>query len=103
MGRAERTASVQKKPRAMRFSRSGGITASYVTEAIYELPQPAIRIDKEAAVRGFGLSLAEGFRIEAECFNRPIWNSATVGGCASSLSETTRIAVAISRFARRVW
>src|SRR5829696_7335331 len=37
---------------------------------IAALPQPAIRTDKEAAVRGFGLPLDEGLRIEAECFNR---------------------------------
>jgi len=34
------------------------------------LPQPAIRTDKEAAVRGFGLPLPEGLCVEAECFNR---------------------------------
>ena len=39
---------------------------------ICRLPQPAIRTDKEAAVRGFGLPLPEGLRIEAECFNRLI-------------------------------
>jgi enoyl-CoA hydratase len=39
---------------------------------ICQLPQPAIRTDKEAAVRGFGLPLPEGLRIEAECFNRLI-------------------------------
>lgn len=37
---------------------------------IAELPQGAIRTDKEAAVRGFGEPLDEGLRIEAECFNR---------------------------------
>ncbi|MFZ5569069.1 MAG: enoyl-CoA hydratase/isomerase family protein [Thermodesulfobacteriota bacterium] len=37
---------------------------------ICRLPQPAIRTDKEATVRGFGLPLQEGLRIEAECFNR---------------------------------
>jgi enoyl-CoA hydratase len=37
---------------------------------IAALPQPAIRTDKEAAVRGFGRPLDEGLRIEAECFNR---------------------------------
>lgn len=37
---------------------------------IATLPQPAIRTDKEAAVRGFGLPLDEGLRIEAECFDR---------------------------------
>jgi len=35
-----------------------------------ELPQPAIRTDHEAVVRGFGRPLDEGLRIEAECFNR---------------------------------
>ena len=34
------------------------------------LPQPAIRTDKEAVIRGFGQDLKEGLRIEAECFNR---------------------------------
>src|SRR3954454_13049163 len=34
------------------------------------LPQPAIRTDHEAVVRGFGRPLDEGLRIEAECFNR---------------------------------
>jgi len=37
---------------------------------IAALPQPAIRADKEAAIRGFGQDLREGLRIEAECFNR---------------------------------
>ncbi|MEL6674796.1 MAG: enoyl-CoA hydratase-related protein [Bacteroidota bacterium] len=32
------------------------------------LPQPAMRTDKEAAYRGFGESLKEGLRIEAEIF-----------------------------------
>ena len=41
-----------------------------LAHAIAALPQPAIRTDKEAAVRGFGEPLAEGLRIEAECFNR---------------------------------
>ncbi len=37
---------------------------------IAALPQPAIRTDKEAVVRGFGRPLEEGLRIEAECFDR---------------------------------
>ncbi len=37
---------------------------------IAALPQPAIHSDHEAVVRGFGESLDEGLRIEAECFNR---------------------------------
>ena len=41
-----------------------------LAQRIAALPQPAIRTDKEAAVRGFGQPLDEGLRIEAECFNR---------------------------------
>jgi len=41
-----------------------------LAEYICSLPQPAIHTDKEAAIRGFGLPLREGLRIEAECFNR---------------------------------
>jgi enoyl-CoA hydratase len=37
---------------------------------IAELPQPALRTDLEATVRGYGLPLEEGLRIEAECFDR---------------------------------
>jgi enoyl-CoA hydratase len=44
--------------------------AQELARMIAELPQPAIRTDKEAAVRGFGLPLPEGLRVEAECFNR---------------------------------
>lgn len=47
---------------------------------ICTLPQPAIRTDKEAALRGFGLPLSEGLRIEAECFNRSIHHPATLEG-----------------------
>jgi len=41
-----------------------------LAQFIAGLPQPAIKNDKEAAVRGFGEPLREGLRIEAECFNR---------------------------------
>ncbi len=34
------------------------------------LPQPALRTDLEAAVRGFGRPLEEGLEVEAECFDR---------------------------------
>jgi enoyl-CoA hydratase len=51
-----------------------------LAEYICRLPQPAMRTDKEAAVRGFGLPLAEGLRIEAECFNRSIHDPATLEG-----------------------
>lgn len=47
---------------------------------IASLPQPAIRSDKEAAVRGFGQSLQEGLRIEAECFNRSFYRAETIEG-----------------------
>lgn len=43
-----------------------------LARSIAALPQPAIRTDKEAAVRGFGRPLEEGLRLEAECFNRLI-------------------------------
>jgi enoyl-CoA hydratase len=39
-----------------------------------------MRTDKEAAIRGFGLPLTEGLRIEAECFNKSIFNPATIEG-----------------------
>lgn len=51
-----------------------------LAQFICQLPQPAMRTDKEAAVRGFGLPLVEGLRIEAECFNRSIHDPATREG-----------------------
>jgi enoyl-CoA hydratase len=54
---------------------------------IAALPQPAIRTDKEAAVRGFGRPLEEGLRIEAQCFNK--------------LLETPEIAEGVRRFVER--
>jgi enoyl-CoA hydratase len=54
---------------------------------IAELPQPAIRTDKEAVVRGFGRPIDEGLRIEAECFNR--------------LLDTPEIAEGLRRFNER--
>jgi enoyl-CoA hydratase len=47
---------------------------------IAALPQPAVRTDKEAAVRGFGRPLEEGLRIEAECFDRSIFSPETAEG-----------------------
>ena len=44
------------------------------------LPQPAMRTDKEAAVRGFGLPLKEGLVIEAECFERSFYHHDTLQG-----------------------
>ena len=39
---------------------------------IANLPQEAIRTDKESVMRGYGRPLGEAFQIEAECFNRLI-------------------------------
>ena len=47
---------------------------------ICSLPQPAIRTDKEAAIRGFGESLDEGLRIEAEKFLDSIYEPETMEG-----------------------
>jgi enoyl-CoA hydratase len=54
---------------------------------IAALPQPAIRTDKEAAVRGYGRPLEEGLLIEARCFNR--------------LLETPEMAEGVRRFVER--
>ncbi|HVF53416.1 MAG TPA: enoyl-CoA hydratase-related protein [Actinomycetota bacterium] len=43
-----------------------------LAEDVARLPQPALRTDKEAAIRGFGLPLDEGLKIEADCFNRSL-------------------------------
>ena len=68
---------------------SGGCVerALQLAEEIAALPQPAIRTDKEAAVRGFGRPLEEGLRIEAQCFNR--------------LLETPEMAEGVRRFVER--
>ncbi len=58
-----------------------------LAEFIAELPQPAIQTDKEAAIRGFGLPLADGLRIEAQCFNRSIHHSATREGLRQFLAR----------------
>jgi len=44
------------------------------------LPQPAMRTDKEAALRGFGESLEEGFKIEAGLFLDSIFKPETTEG-----------------------
>jgi enoyl-CoA hydratase len=68
---------------------SGGCVdrALQLAEQIAALPQPAIRTDKEAAVRGFGRPLEEGLRIEAQCFNR--------------LLESPEMAEGVRRFVER--
>jgi enoyl-CoA hydratase len=42
--------------------------ATEMAEAICELPQGSIRTDKEAVMRGIGMPLEEGFRIECAVF-----------------------------------
>lgn len=54
---------------------------------IAALPQPAIRTDKEAAVRGYGQPLEQGLLIEARCFNR--------------LLQTPEMAEGVRRFVER--
>ena len=51
-----------------------------LAESIAELPQPALRTDREAAIRGFGMPLAEGLTLEAQCFNRSIADEETLEG-----------------------
>jgi enoyl-CoA hydratase len=52
------------------------------------LPQPAMRTDKEAAVRGFGKPLDEGLRIEAGCFFRSIKEPETLKGLEQFINRT---------------
>ena len=58
-----------------------------LAQEIAALPQPAIRTDKEAAVRGYGRPLEEGLTIEAQCFNQ--------------LLQTPEMAEGIRRFVER--
>jgi enoyl-CoA hydratase len=68
---------------------SGGCVerALELAAEIAALPQPAIRTDKEAAVRGFGRPLEEALRIEAQCFTR--------------LLQTPEMADGVRRFVER--
>ena len=76
----------QRLPRIVGFRRAmdlivtGRVIDAAEAERIAALPQPAIRTDKEAAVRGFGRPLDEGLRIEAECFERSIFSAETLEG-----------------------
>lgn len=51
-----------------------------LAHAIAALPQPALRSDKEAAVRGYGVDLPTGLMIEAQCFTRTIGGPVTREG-----------------------
>jgi enoyl-CoA hydratase len=54
--------------------------AIQLAETIAALPQPALRTDLEAARNGYGRPLEDGLRIEAQCFNRSIFNPETQEG-----------------------
>jgi enoyl-CoA hydratase/carnithine racemase len=73
---AERIGLVNKVvPRGQSFE-----AALELARFLCTLPQPAMRTDKEAAVRGFGLPLDEGLTIEAQCFNKSIFQPETMEG-----------------------
>lgn len=59
-----------------------------LAEFLCTLPQPAMRTDKEAAVRGFGMPLEEGLLIEAECFFKSITAEDTEAGLRQFLERT---------------
>ncbi|MEL7450444.1 MAG: enoyl-CoA hydratase-related protein [Pseudomonadota bacterium] len=61
-------------------SGQGLARAVELAKFIATLPQPAIRSDKEAAVRGFGRPLDEGLRIEAACFHLSFFQPETQEG-----------------------
>ncbi len=61
--------------------RGQGLAAAMeLAETLCSLPQPAMRTDKEAAVRGFGRPLHEGLSLEARCFFRSIVAPETAEG-----------------------
>jgi enoyl-CoA hydratase len=62
-------------PSGQALSRARELAAFIAT-----LPQPAIRTDKQAALRGFGRPLDEGLRIEAACFNELIGSQEMLEG-----------------------
>jgi enoyl-CoA hydratase len=51
-----------------------------LAHAIAQLPQEAIRTDKESVARGYGRPLGEAMQIEAECFNRLLGSPDMVEG-----------------------
>jgi enoyl-CoA hydratase len=51
-----------------------------LAQLIAQLPQEAIRTDKESVLRGAGRPLREALQIEAECFNRLIGSAETQEG-----------------------
>ena len=77
--------------------------ARELAHAIAALPQPAIRTDKEAAVRGFGRPLDEGLRIEAECFNRLLDGPEMAEGLRRFNERDHPDRRAAARRRRRVW
>ncbi len=59
---------------------ANSVRQHFVAKFICDLPQQAIQTDKEATVRGFGLPLSEGLKIEAQCFNRLIGSAEMAEG-----------------------
>jgi len=51
-----------------------------LAEFLCTLPQPAMRTDKEAAVRGYGMPLEDGLQIEARLFYQSIGTDETIEG-----------------------
>ncbi|MCB0828275.1 MAG: HD domain-containing protein [Solirubrobacterales bacterium] len=72
----EVTRSGHSLPRALELART-----------IAELPQPALRTDLEATIRGFGRPLDEGLAVEAECFNRLLGGPEMLSGARSFLDR----------------
>ncbi|MBK5110857.1 MAG: enoyl-CoA hydratase/isomerase family protein [Thermoleophilia bacterium] len=58
-----------------------------LARTIADLPQPALRTDLEAVVRGFGRPLEEGLALEAECFNRLIGDPEMLSGARRFLDR----------------
>lgn len=59
--------------------------AMELARLLCELPQPAMRTDKEAVLRGLGQPLREALRIEAECFTRLLSDPGSLGEMAEGL------------------
>lgn len=65
----------------------GLLRALELARFLCELPQPAMRTDKESVLRGLGQPLTEALRIEAECFTKLLSDPASLGQMAEGLSR----------------
>ncbi len=61
--------------------------AAEIAEALCSLPQGAMRTDKQAAITGFGKSLEDGLRIEAELGQWPLRAGADIAEGARAFVE----------------